>query len=100
MHVRRAVLRGAPPAASSLSPGAINSSSAPSNASEHEPEEEVALDPPEIDAARLRPICRLGGIRFARLGTEFEILRPRWRDVEPLAEELGARVPSEATNNK
>lgn len=35
-------------------------------------------DGKEVDAAALRPIARLGGIQYARLGDLFEIERPPW----------------------
>ncbi|THH09456.1 hypothetical protein EW145_g2010 [Phellinidium pouzarii] len=35
-----------------------------------------------VDPALLRPIARLGGDTFARLGTGFDIARPSWRALE------------------
>jgi hypothetical protein len=32
-----------------------------------------------VDAAKLRPIARLGGISYSRLGDVFEIARPPWK---------------------
>lgn len=117
MHVRRAVLRGAPPSATSFigleraevekelgktaNESKVNTFSHKVGYSMRITErtfiikeggEEEAAEPAEVDPFRLRPIARLGGIRFGRVGEGFDIFRPRWRDVEPEVEKLGARV--------
>lgn len=34
-----------------------------------------------VDPARLRPVARLGGVAYARLGDVFDIPRPAWEEV-------------------
>lgn len=54
--------------------------------------DEEAAEPFEVDPFRLRAVSRMGSVRFARVGAGFDILRPRWRDVESEVDRLGARV--------
>lgn len=92
MHVRRAVLSGAAPAASSLSPSSTlltppPSPTAPSTAQAKEGDGqslgETAAEPAEIDPERLRAVARLGSTRYARIGAGFDIPVPCWSEVKP-----------------
>ena len=35
-----------------------------------------------VDPAKLRPVARLGGSTFARLGEGFDLERPSWKDLK------------------
>jgi len=44
--------------------------------------------PLTVDPGKLKPILRMGGISYARLGDAFEIPRPEWEDEKPAYEAL------------
>jgi len=46
------------------------------------------LRPDELraDPAKLRPISRISGVTYARLGEGFDLKRPEWSDVKPILE--------------
>jgi hypothetical protein len=49
------------------------------------------------DIGKLRPICRLGGVSFAKLGDGYQIPRPAWAKV---FDELKERFGEEAVVDK
>ncbi|KAL5524165.1 hypothetical protein ACEPAG_8338 [Sanghuangporus baumii] len=64
-HIRRSVL-----SSSSSSPSSPSSSSSSSSASDGET---------TVDPAALRPVARLGGTTYARIGEGFDLPRPSWK---------------------
>lgn len=41
-----------------------------------------------VDPSKLRPVARLGGTTFARLGDGFDISRPSWKALKVKIEQL------------
>jgi len=39
-----------------------------------------------VDPAKLRPISRISGVTYARLGEGFDLKRPEWGDVKQILE--------------
>lgn len=50
-----------------------------------------------VDPAKLRPVARLGGATFSRLGEGFDIARPSWR---ALKDRIEAMSESPETDDK
>ena len=48
----------------------------------------LAEDGQTVDAAKLRPVARLGGTTYVRLGEGFDLDRPSWKALRGRIEEM------------
>ena len=59
----------------------------------------LAEDGATVDAAKLRPVARLGGTTFVRLGEAFDLGRPSWKGLRDEIEDMHRNVGNKDTRS-